>query len=272
MRLSRGELVFVGFVLAVIVLFSICNESNERLQTIRSHSVLASTSEGIPSGALPTLELFQEMQEVGISLKEWTVYWRGTIGVEEKESLLQWIEEDPLFIKQSEAHHPDWDEGSPVQTTWEKRENNTIHQLKIISYPQEKKQNSNYIYTWSGTQLEPNWVDAYQDTEQRIVTHLKKIPEIFTCLEGFTSDKLNFDLSVVDHALSQIIYQLDGTVTHQMADANFLSMNGYISTWGKRFLPLENDQKMNIQLSARFNALLNQTQVTIGYPLILKEH
>jgi hypothetical protein len=265
MRLSKGE----GFFLVCIIISSSLfiflpmghSEGLEHKLTVGEESA---------SAAEPTWDLYQLAVSEGITPTAWTIYWRGSIPSKDEASFIAWLEED-LFVEQEKTTSRTPHGMKITEQVWKKEAGGTLHKVQIFNYPQKSKKMTNFIYTWSGSEMNEYWLDTYEETEQHLLRRLELQPQNFSCIEGITNDKIKTDFlnqTTFDHWIRQ---RLDGEITHQVSDQNFTSVNGYIPTWGEHFLSA-GDQKFNVQLSARYNALKHQTRVTIGYPLILKEH
>jgi hypothetical protein len=265
MRLSKGE----GFFLVCIIISSSLfiflpmghSEGLEHKLTVGEESA---------SAAEPTWDLYQLAVSEGITPTAWTIYWRGSLPSKDEASFIAWLEED-LFVEQEKITTRTPHGVEITEQVWKKEAGGTLHQVQIFNYPQKSKKMTNFIYTWSGSEMNEYWLDTYEETEQHLLRRLDLQPQNFSSIEGITNDKIKTDFlnqTTFDHWITQ---RLDGEITHQVSDQNFTSVNGYIPTWGEHFLSA-GDQKFNVQLSARYNALKHQTRVTIGYPLILKEH
>lgn len=271
MKLSKGEIWFLSaIILSSIFFFTPLGHTEVPLHKLPIEDKGESDS-GEPdtaSVASITWDLYQLTGSEGITPTEWNIYWRGALTLQEEESFRAWLEtEDFVLEKQLEQSHPS---STITEQIWKMELNGTLHQVQIFN-PHSLKGNSNFIYTWSGNQMDQYWVKTYEDREKKIFAQLQQEPQIFTCIEGFINDKLNFGLLKHNKFKKWVTDIFEGELTHQISDSNFVSVNGYIPTWGKYFFSA-GDKKNNLQLSARYNVLENQTRVTIGYPLILKEH
>jgi hypothetical protein len=265
MRLSKGESLFLVCIILCSSLFILLpmghSEELEHKLTVGKETT---------SAAEPTWNLYQLAVNEGIIPTAWTIYWRGSIPSQDQASFITWLEED-LFIKQERVTSSTIHDMDITEQVWKKEVNGTLHQVQVFNYPQKSKKMTNFIYTWSGAEMDQHWLDTYEESEQQLLNQLKLQPQNFSCIEGITNDKLKTDF--LNHTMLDdwIAEGLDGQIIKKVSDKNFMSVNGYIPTWGEQFLSA-GDQKFNVQISARYNALEQQTRVTIGYPLILKEH
>jgi hypothetical protein len=265
MRLSRGESFFLVLIVVMSSIFIFMPMGHTEQQ---EHKI--SLGRESTSSAKPTWELYQLAVREGVIPTKWTIYWRGSITAQEEVPFTTWLEKT-LFTKQMETKSTKPNGLVVIEQVWKRELNGTIHQVQVFYYPQKSKKMANFIYTWSGTEMSKQWLDTYQKTEQNLLQLVQQLPQNFSCIEGFTNDKLNFSLLKNNIFDRWVTDTLQGEIIHQVSDQNFTSLNGYIPTWGEHFLST-GDQKINLQLSARYNALEDRTRVTIGYPLILKEH
>lgn len=256
-----------SFFLGMAALIGICtlpfthSLADQRMMSVETTSV---------SIAEPTLNLYQLGKEQGLKGVEWTVFWRGTLPESEVEAWVQQLGEDfratdalsdpsrPVNA-QTNAH--------PQVQVWVKETDSSTHQLQIYDNPRKKNSTANFIYVWKGQHLHPDWQNEYKDIESSMFPHVDHFPESFSCLEGIADGKLFSNVSLD----SWITDELKGEVTHRVSEKQYVSLNGYIPNWDQRSLSA-GDQIINIQMSARYNALDGQTRVTLGYPLILTEH
>lgn len=272
MKLSKGEVLFLSLIIFCSIYFFLPLGHTEALmhklpiehlseeQDIEEHDSA--------SVASLTWDLYKLALTEGITLTEWNIYWRGSVTSREEESFRAWLEKEKFALKTQhiQSHH-----GILIsEEIWKMELNGTVHKVQVFN-PQNSKNSTNFIYTWSGNEMDYQWVRAYEEREQKIFAQLEQKPQTFTCIEGFINDKLSFGLLKDNKFKHWIADILEGELNHLVSDSNFVSVNGYIPTWGKYFFSA-GDKKNNLQLSARYNALEDQTRVTIGYPLILKEH
>jgi uncharacterized protein Usg len=265
MRLSKGEGFFLVFIVLCSGLFIFLpmghSEGLEHKLTVNEESA---------SSAEPTWNLYQMLQGEGVTTTAWTIYWRGSLPSEDQASFIAWLEED-LFIEQEKIASSTPHGMTFIEQVWKKEVDGELHQVQVFNYPQKSKKMTNFIYTWSGAGMDEHWLDTYEELEQQLLSELELQPQNFSCIEGITNDRLKIDFLNYTMFDRWITEHLNGEIIHQVSDKNFISVNGYIPTWGEQFLSA-GDEEINVQMSARYNALEQQTRVTIGYPLILKEH
>jgi hypothetical protein len=273
MKLSKGEVLFLSLIIFCSIYFFLPLGHTEALMHKLPIEHLSEEKEveehGSVSVASLTWDLYQLALTEGITPTEWISYWRGSITSQEEKRVRAWLEKENFVLINQHIQSPH--HGILIsEEIWKLELNGTVHQVQIFN-PQNSKRSSNFIYTWSGNEMDYQWVKAYEEREQQIFNQLEQKPQTFTCIEGFINDTLNFGL-LKDYKFEHWIADIyEGELNHRVSDSNFVSVNGYIPTWGKYFFSA-GDKKNNLQLSARYNALEDQTRVTIGYPLILKEH
>jgi hypothetical protein len=270
MKMSKGEVLFLSLIIVCSILFFKPLGHTEALMHKLPIENLTEEQDLEEHGSVASLtwDLYQLASTEGITPTEWSIYWRGSVTPQEEERFKVWLDRENFVLKDQHLLSP---HGILIsEEIWKMELNGTVHQVQVFN-PQNSKKGSNFIYTWSGNELDQQWVKAYEEREKKLFSQLEQKPQTFTCIEGFINDKLNFGLLKdykFDHWIADIF---EGEVNHLVSDSNFVSVNGYIPTWGKYFFSA-GDKKNNLQLSARYNALEDQTRVTIGYPLILKEH
>lgn len=267
MRLSKGEVIFLVSMIVIswfVLLPMVHSQGSE-------HTMVEVSAEYASTLSDPTWDLYAQAEEQGITITEWNIYWKDTLEVLEEEQLLSWLQENEEFTLAEEDTLLTPHQVHLSKQVWESHRNHVTHQIQIIRYPHKSKQKTNFMYTWSGRQMASDWKEERKEIENQLSSIFQKVPQNFSCLEGFTNDKLKFDLSS-DHIFKNwIANTLNGEMIQHVTDDNFISVNGYIPAWEERFIAY-GDTKMNLQLSARYNALDQQTRVTIGFPLILTEH
>lgn len=272
MKLSKGEILFLGaIILSSIFFFNTLGHTEVLLHKLPIEQDIGQHNSGEPDSASVanlTWDLYQLVGNEGITPNKWIVYWRGTLISQEEKSFRAWLQAEKFELeKQIEEVHQNY---TITEQVWKMELNGTFHQVQIFN-PHSLKGNANIIYTWSGNQMDQQWAKTFEDREEKVFSQFQQKPQTFTCIEGIVSDKLNFGLLKHNKFEKWITDIFEGEMTDQVSDSNFVSVNGYIPTWGKYFFSA-GDRENNIQLSARYNALEDQTRVTIGYPLILKEH
>jgi hypothetical protein len=264
MRLSKGESLFLVCIMLCSSLFIFMplghSEELEHKLTVDKESA---------SSAEPTWKLYQLVEDKGFTPTAWTIYWRGSIPSQDQAKFIAWLEED-LLIEQENVTSS-MANTNITEQVWSKEVKGAHHQVQIFNNPHKSKMMTNFIYTWSGSVMDQHWIDTYEETEQQLLGQLELQPQNFSCVEGITNDIIKTDF--LNHTMFDrwVEEDLRGKIIHHVSDQNFMSINGYIPTWGEKFLSA-GDQEFNVQMSARYNALEQQTRVTIGYPLILKEH
>lgn len=217
----------------------------------------------------PVIDMFNFFDEKQVHLDQWTMYWRGELTVEEED----------LFRQRIQKHFIYDDAQSGIETkhqvqfekeVWTKEEDGTHHEITFIKSPKEYNLPTKYIYTWSSQSIHNNWKNDYFRITSKLVDELQQFPEIFACLEGFSNGKLRRNLSEHNNFDEWLTNGLNGNKTHRVSDRNFESITGYVSSWPQALT--SDGQQINVQLSARYNELDDKTRITLGYPLILKEH
>lgn len=264
MRLSKGEYLFVGLMIAIIwyLLFTVVH-SKAHVHT------LIWESEKKPSSLDPLWELYMLSSEEGVELTGWQVHWKKDVQPREKERLLHWLKEHPSFtlVKEEVAESP-----GQIQfkrALWQSQDDSTLHQVQLIDIPHQSGYLTKFSYTWSGQILEADWQEKHAQIETQFSKLFHEMPQNFTCLEGFTNDKLEF--SLFKKQIRHWLTFLDGELREIIEDNHFISVTGYVPKWKNQHIAY-GDKKLNLQLSARYNALERKTRLTLGYPLIMTEH
>lgn len=224
----------------------------------------------------PIHDLYAFMQEHHIEQTNWTTHWRGSLTKEEEDNWREIAVHDSNMLKQKHV-----EENSLIMQTsleqaqvekWVKQDGSNKHQMTIIRYPENMDRETQFVYEWSGHEIDSQWSKTYAQLEKKIFNDLKQLPQSFSCLEGFSNGKISDNLSDQYNILDLWIREaFDGRIMHHIKEAHFVSVNGHIPEWDVQTLTIGGEE-INIQISARYNELDNQTYVTIGYPLILKAH
>ncbi|MDQ0339436.1 hypothetical protein J2S00_002223 [Caldalkalibacillus uzonensis] len=266
MRLSWGEGI-LGLMAFILLLFWWPDDSHidALTRTIQGNDHFVHTI------AQPTQQMAAMLADKPVALTEWTVYWRGALTAQEEEEWRIRLTQHGFTL--DETITTDHRHGNPVLTEhWTKAENGFLHHLQLISNPHETGQPAKYIYVWSGsTDLDHLWLEELEVIVGIYFTHLKNFPESFSCLEAVADDRLKdglLDQRVLEQWLT---HDFQADVIHKLVEDQFISLNGYVATWD-HVLYSANQQKINVQLSARYNALEDTTRITLGYPLILTAH
>ncbi|EGL81777.1 protein of unknown function DUF1779 [Caldalkalibacillus thermarum TA2.A1] len=268
MRLSWGEgiLGFMALVLPFVFLLVWGPHSHiEALtRTIQGNDHLVDTI------ARPTQEMADMLAGKPVTITQWTVYWRGTLTAQEEEEWRTRLTQTGFSLQQNRA---DEVHGHPLlREHWTKSENGSIHRLQVIKDPHETPQAAKYIYVWSGTaNLDQLWLDELRAITQTFFIHLKHFPESFSCLEAITHGRLKDGLLGQRELKQWLTNDLQADLVHELVEDRFVSLNGYVPSWD-HVLYSANQEKINVHLSARYNALQDTTRITIGYPLILKTY
>ncbi|GAA0367373.1 YwmB family TATA-box binding protein [Bacillus horti] len=236
--------------------------------------------QAFPSIGEITQELYSVAEQEGLEQLKWSVVWRGQIPYEQQENALAWINSSPRPFGEKDTSEADLMKNNfasdhPIlQESWTKEEQDTVLQLQLYSYPHKGHSITNFILVWSGDKSINMW-DTYvphiEELEERISEQFTPEYEVFTTIEGVADPMLLHLDQAQDTFTNWIMDAYNGNLSHVVSDTNFLSVTGYIPAWGNQILSVGQDIT-NVQLSARYNAIAEQTRVTLGYPLILTEH
>lgn len=217
-----------------------------------------------------THDLQQFLEQEGFTELEWNILWRGNLTTQQYHSFLTWLDAPEQGFERAVSGFPSSSNHQEmVEEIWMKEDQGTLHHIKVYTYPHKEQTITNFIYIWSGNQSFSQWSPTTTDIEG-ILTERAVDFQTFTTIEG-VSDSFFYHQDQYQQAFNHWMGTYRGNVSNPIAEANFLSITGYIPTWGDQFLFAE-QEKSNVQFAARFNAIAEQTRVTLGYPLILKEH
>lgn len=263
MRLSWGEgRLVAGLVLCCLLLAWVPYAHTEVfLRTIQGNDHLVKVI------SQPMQEMASWVDEQPVSLTKWTVYFRGTLSPEEREEWLQHLLQQGYTPGRTRQDERGW-----TSTQWIKSESGYTHSVLLIDTPHDQHRPAKYIYAWSGhTQPDHHWLARLERLTHTFFSDLHYFPEFFTCLEAITNGTLENGF-VHKSVLNQwLTAGFKAHVVHQVSEPHFISLNGYVPSWD-HFLHTADQKKINIQLSARYNALDQKTRITMGYPLILTAH
>lgn len=262
MRLSRIQIWGLGIVSIIgISLFFMFLEQTE----INVHSMTINP----PSTSIVSVteELLQLAGNQGLKQTEWNILWRGSLTEKQFVQFSAWLDSPEHGFTEGSSSGS---YSTALERVWTKEELGTLQQVQLFSYPHKEQTITNFIYIWSGNESSMEWKSNIAHIEE-LLNHFTNHFQVFTTIEG-VADPFLFDHEANQHLFKNwIVDTYRGSVTSFISEGNFLSVTGYIPTWGEQFLSAEQD-KTNVQMSARYNAIAEQTRVTLGYPLILKEH
>lgn len=219
----------------------------------------------------PLWALYELASEEGMELTSWQVYWKKDVQPREKERLLRWLEEHPSFTLVAEEVAESPGQKRFKRELWQSQDDSTLHQVQLIHVPHQSGYLTKFSYTWTGHKLEDSWQEKRSEIETQLANIFYERPQYFTCLQVFTNDKLEDSLSKKQMFRHWLTKSLEGELREIIEDKHFISVTGYVPKWKKHYIA-HGDQQLNLQLSARYNALEKKTRLTIGYPLIMTEH
>ncbi|MDQ0162602.1 YwmB family TATA-box binding protein [Aeribacillus alveayuensis] len=114
---------------------------------------------------------------------------------------------------------------------------------------------------------EKNWGEINHYFKNEILSKFKGNYTIFTCVKGYTSDKMK---SVLHLKADRILDKFRAKSIESLTESDFISISGYTPKWDST-IPTKNGN-MNIQIALRSAGLGGKTTVIVGTPIITTEY
>lgn len=143
----------------------------------------------------------------------------------------------------------------------------TENEEKIILYLMD---NSDLytIYQVSGYQWdEENWTDTKLSINKRIDIIFQHTPQIFSCVQGVTSDIIRNGMF---ETAEELLSDFQATPVESVEEGTYVSLSAYTNKW-KNALPTE-ENHINIQIALRQDMRNDQIKIIVGTPIITKEY
>jgi hypothetical protein len=214
-------------------------------------------------------EIVRVMEREQITIDSWSVYTRGSLGFVNDFKGYQEI----VSALNGKVNHLKLGGISQKKEYWEVTAVNNPkpgleEQLTILAYPQKSHYKTYLIYEVKGKDWEEReWSEYYRQFNQNLAQIFQKTPQIFTCVKGYTTDKMNIALY---EKSDELIQAFSAQTIEGIKEENFVSLSAYNENW-KQSIQTQ-DSKMNIQISLRDVGMGGNTAVTIGTPIITTEY
>ncbi len=207
-------------------------------------------------------KIVEGLQLENISIDEWNVYMKKPI--QDDENVQQMIQEFRLYkwSEQKEENVHKW------IGTREIHHLNVKETLQIVTTTINNHSQSYILYNASGTGWhDEKWADYTQYFNENLLRKFNGNVQIFTCVRGHTSDKIE---SVLQFQAERILDKFRAKSVEALVEENFVSISGLTSDWNQA-IPTEKGN-MNIQVALRNAGLGGNTTVIVGTPIITTEY
>lgn len=213
------------------------------------------------------LQLTHEMQQQPFKITNWSLYSRTIRSIpdlamyQQQVSRLKLAHENFNWSKESEKGQY----VSYIGTHFVK--NLGIKEtIRFMLYPQKNTYKAYLIYSVKGTVWNNQiWKEFSPTAHKRMSQLFKQSPQLFSCISGEESDKMDIILS---KKANDILKDFSAKKVEQLKEKTFVSLSAYTNVWNQSIQT--NDHKMNLQVALRHVG--HTITLTIGTPIITTEY
>ncbi|MCM3443366.1 MULTISPECIES: YwmB family TATA-box binding protein [Metabacillus] len=105
----------------------------------------------------------------------------------------------------------------------------------------------------------------YDSILKEIESYIEVDKEYYT-VKGFVTNKLD-----MEYMAKQFLNDFQADYIEGLKEEEFLSVSAYNPKW-KSSIPSKNNKNINLQFGLRYNPNVNETNITIGTPIIVNEY
>ncbi|WP_459501979.1 YwmB family TATA-box binding protein [Bacillus sp. C1] len=129
----------------------------------------------------------------------------------------------------------------------------------VVTWSKENtKENTFIIFEVSGSKWDPEYIQ----TMDKIFSTK---PEIYTCVQGVLSDKIE---GVLQNKTNQVLKDLSARAIEKIEERAFVSVSAYNKKWNDALST--NREKINVQIAIRSTD--NKDTIVVGTPIITSEY